>query len=75
MCVLSCVGVYDGIMVNTREVWTECGWGRVCHVHHLCSLRARLHSSDLYLPAPAGLDGDGGERQLVRPREAACSCV
>lgn len=49
----------------------------MCDVHYLRSLCVHLHLSDLFPPAPLGLDGDFGEgsvRQLVSPR-VGCVCV
>lgn len=51
----------------------------MCDVHYLRSLCVHLHLSDLFPPAPLGLDGDFGEgsvRQLVSPRVGGvCVCV
>lgn len=61
--------------LDTVQLWTANASGAcvrecVCVTYTMCtpSVRVFILPSDLYPPAPVGLDGDGGGvRQLVRP--------
>ncbi len=73
-CVHRPVGVFYSLCSDS----SQCSCGQpmqvcvrvcVCVTYTTCVLTVHIFilPSDLYPPAPVGLDGDGGVRQLVRP--------
>lgn len=75
MCVRVCRCVLWHMLQELVQLWMVCVC--VCVTCTMCipSVHVFILPSDLYPPAPAGLDRDGGVRQLVRPWEALDVCV
>lgn len=90
----ACVGVFLQHMLqslDTRHGWTQCSGGQpmqagacvsvcvyVCHVDHVRSLRARLHSAEWFISScSCGLDGygGGGEWDSWSGPERVCVCA
>lgn len=88
----ACVGVFLQHMLqslDTRHGWTQCSGGQpmqagacvsvcvyVCHVDHVRSLRARLHSAEWFISScSCGLDGYGGGGGSETAGQALRGCV